>query len=202
MWGHTKQARRIVDATLVFDEKGLGEKLGIHIDSSRIDTPHSRFSNDRLWSLVKLLAEAIDNPDPSMQLFGDGIIAAISSQLFTMPDTIAHKNGGLAPWQLRRVIDYMEGYFPCRIELETLATSINLSQAHFSRAFKISTGLAPYQWQLKTRIQRAQSLLLHSNASLGEIAQATGFADTAHFGTTFRKLVGVPPGRWRWDGRR
>lgn len=110
--------------------------------------------------------------------------------------------GGLAPWQLRRVTDYMETHFPDRIELATLAAQIKLSQAHFSRAFKASTGLAPYQWQLTARIRHAQCLLAASDASLGEIAQATGFADPVHFGRTFRKLVGVAPGAWRCARKR
>lgn len=46
-------------------------------------------------------------------------------------------------------------------------------------------------------IERAQTLLATSTASLGDIAQATGFADAVHFGRTFRNLVGMPPGAWR-----
>jgi len=95
------------------------------------------------------------------------------------------------------VIDYLESHLPQRVELETLAALINLSQAHFSRAFKASTGLALYQWQLYARIRRAQTMLLYSEAPLSEIAVATGFADAVHFGRTFRKLSGLTPGIWR-----
>ena len=93
-------------------------------------------------------------------------------------------------------------HLPHRIELETLAGLVNLSQAHFSRAFKISTGLAPYQWQLDARIRRAQQLLSASDATLGEIAHAMGFADPVHFGRTFRKMIGASPGAWRSEHKR
>jgi len=202
MWGYSKSVRRVVDATLTFDFAVLGEQLSIHFETSKIDSPRPLFSNDRIWSLTRLLSEAINNPDPSMQLFGDGIIAAITSQLFASPAISEFKSGGLVPWQLRRVTEYMEENLPNRIELHTLSALINLSQAHFSRAFKKSTGMAPYQWQLDLRIRRAQSMLANSDASLGDIAQATGFADAVHFGRTFRKLVGVAPGAWRSDCRR
>jgi len=202
MWGYSKNVRRVVDATLAFDFALLGEQLSIKFETHKIESPRPLFSHDRIWSLTRLLSEAINNPDPSMQLYGDSIIAAITSQLFASPKISEFKAGGLVPWQLRRVTEYMDENFPDRIELGTLSSLINLSQAHFSRAFKKSTGMAPYQWQLDLRIRRAQSMLANSDASLGEIAQATGFADTVHFGRTFRKLVGVAPGAWRSDCRR
>ena len=202
IWGHTKNARRVVDAVLVFDTDILSERLETTLDPDRIHVPRLRFSNERIWNLVKLLSEAVHNPDPSMHLYGDGILTAVSSQLFAAPHTTPCRAGALAPWQLRRVTEYMEANFPYRIELEALATLVNLSQAHFSRAFKISTGLAPYQWQLAARIRRAQAMLVNSDSSLAEVAQATGFADTVHFGRTFRNLVGAPPGVWRSDSKR
>lgn len=202
IWGHTKNARRVVDAVLVFDLDVLSERLETTLAPDRTSAPRLRFSNDRIWNLVKLLSEAVHNPDPSMHLYGDGIITAVSSQLFAAPRITEFKTGGLAPWQLRRVIDYMEANLPHRVELETLAALVNLSQAHFSRAFKISTGLAPYQWQLDARIRRAQQLLSASEASLGEVAHATGFADPVHFGRTFRKMTGLAPGAWRTEHKR
>lgn len=202
IWGHTKYARRVVDAVLVFDLDVLSERLETTLDPDRIGVPRLRFANDRIWNLVKLLSDAVHNPDPSMHLYGDGIITAVSSQLFAAPRITEFKAGGLAPWQLRRVIDYMDANLPHRIELDTLAALVNLSQAHFSRAFKISTGLAPYQWQLDARIRRAQQLLSASDASLGEVAHATGFADPVHFGRTFRKMMGLAPGAWRTEHKR
>ena len=202
VWGYTKDARHVVDATLAFDFAQLSERLAMTLDTSLIGIPQLRFFNDRIYALVGLLAQVVDNPDPSTQLYGDGITAAIVSQLFVAPQASQSPNGMLAPWQLRRVIDYMETHLPRRVELETLAGLVDLSQAHFSRAFKASTGLAPYQWQLDARIRRAQLSLLHSDVSLSQVAQATGFADTVHFGRTFRKLAGVTPGVWRSERKR
>ena len=171
----------------------------MHIDADMTDTPQARFANDKVWSLVQLLSEAIDNADPSMQSYGDSVAA---TQIAVAPHAQPAQSGGLAPWQLRRVVDYLEAHFPRRIELATLAAQIHLSQAHFSRAFKASTGMAPYQWQLNARIRRAQRMLTESDASLADIALATGFADTVHFGRTFRKLVDVAPGAWRCECKR
>ena len=74
-------------------------------------------------------------------------------------------------------------------EVMTLRTE-GLAPSYFSHALKASTGSAPYQWQLQARIQRAQALLLFASKSLDDVAEATGFADAAHFTRMFRKLTG------------
>lgn len=204
MWGYSDDVRFVKDAMLTFDFAALGERLERKIDADAMATPRLRFSDDRIWPLVELLAEAVNDPDPSAQLYGDGLTAAIMARLLTDPAQTdpagsASDGNGLPPWKLRRVIDYLEAHLPERVDLADLAALAGLSQSHFSRAFKASTGMAPYRWQLDARIRRAQALLIDSQASLDQVAEATGFADAVHFGRTFRKLTGTAPGAWRRD---
>lgn len=105
----------------------------------------------------------------------------------------------MSPLQLKDALSFLDSQLPNRVDLATLANLAGLSPSHYCRAFKVSTGLAPYQWQLQARIERAKGLLLNTNRSLEEISEATGFADTVHFGRTFRKLTGVTPGNWRGE---
>lgn len=199
MWGHSDDARFVKDAALIFDFAALGERLATEIDADAVAVPRLRFSDDRIWPLLKLLADAVSDPDPSAQLYGDGLTAAIMAGLLAGPAESAADGNGLAPWQLRRVIDYMDARLPERVELADLAALARLSQSHFSRAFKASTGMAPYRWQLDSRIRRAQILLIDPRVSLDQVAEATGFADAVHFGRTFRKLTGATPAAWRRD---
>jgi transcriptional regulator GlxA family with amidase domain len=94
---------------------------------------------------------------------------------------------------------YLESKLPARVELATLAELAGISQSHYSRAFKASTGLAPYQWQLQARIERAKDLLLNTNGGLEDVAEATGFAGAVHLGRAFRKMTGTTPAAWRRD---
>lgn len=199
MWGYSSDVRFVKDATLTFDPAVLGEQLSAQLDDRVIATPRLRFSDERIWPLVKLLSEAVNDPDPSAQLYGDGLTAAIAARLFAHPPEPGADGKGLAPWQLRKIIEYLDAQLPKRIELVQLAALAGLSQSHFSRAFKASTGMAPYRWQLDARIRRAQALLIGTNASLDQVAEATGFADAVHFGRTFRKLTRVTPAAWRRD---
>jgi transcriptional regulator GlxA family with amidase domain len=158
-----------------------------------------RLHDERLWTLIKLLADAIDDPDPTAQLYGDSLTAAIAARLLERPKAVKGSECGLSPIQFRDAMGYLEARMPERVNLATLSGLAGLSQSHYSRAFKASTGLAPYQWQLQARVERAKTLLLDTNRSLEVIAEATGFADAVHFGRTFRKLTGATPAAWRMD---
>ena len=201
MWGFSADARFVQDATLTFDLVVASERLATGFDVDAVTVPRLRFSDDRIWTLVRLLSDAVHDPDPSAQLYGDGLTAAIAARLFANPARPAADGNGLAPWQLRRIVEYLDAHLPGRVELAHLAALVDLSQAHFSRAFKASTGMAPYRWQLDARVRRAQGLLIDTSASLDQVAEATGFADAVHFGRTFRKLTGATPAAWRRDRR-
>jgi AraC-like DNA-binding protein len=200
VWGYGDQLRFARDATLQFDADALEARLGLRVDADGLHVPRLGIADDHAWTLVQLLADVVDDPDPSTQLYGDGLVTAVCARLFAGRQNDAPRTGaGLAPWQLRRVIERLDDRLPARVELAELAELAGLSQSHFSKAFKASTGLAPYRWQLDARIRRAKALLLDSDAPLESVAEATGFADAVHFGKAFRKLVGASPGAWRTD---
>lgn len=207
VWGHGDKLRFARDATLHFDLQDLQTRLDTDFDADGVQAPRLRFADDHAWTLIRLLADVVGNPDPSTQLYGDSLVAAVGARLFTRRRGAdggdrGVDSAGLAPWQLRRVVELLNERLPHRVELSELAELTRLSQSHFSKAFKASTGLAPYRWQLDARIRRAQALLIDTDASLEHVASATGFADAVHLGRTFRKFVGAPPGAWRADRKR
>lgn len=199
VWGFSEHVLYVKDVNLVFDIPLLSDRLVLPGIGSQIEVPRVRFTDDRIWTLARLLAEAVNDPDPSAQLYGDSMTAAIAAQLFSQPKTTTEAAGRLSPRQLRDVLTHLDAHLPARVDLATLAALADLSQSHFCRAFKASTGLAPYRWQLQARIERAKTLLLVSTGSLDDVAQATGFADAVHFGRTFRNFIGATPAAWRQD---
>jgi AraC family transcriptional regulator len=89
--------------------------------------------------------------------------------------------------------------------LEGMAAVVNFSPYHFTRLFKAATGLAPYQFVIARRIERAQHLLrANSGLGLAEVAYRSGFANQSHFCLHFRRIVGVTPRRFQQNanGRR
>jgi AraC family transcriptional regulator len=108
----------------------------------------------------------------------------------------------LAQQHLRRVIDQIESLLgKSDLSVEELAAIANLSPYHFSRAFKLATGVAPHRFVLERRIQRARLHLADGNETLAGIAYATGFSSQAHFSSMFRRLTGMTPGEYRQSVR-
>lgn len=108
---------------------------------------------------------------------------------------------GLAPWQLRKVVATVEADLREDHSVAALANLVNLSKSHFSRAFRISTGLSPRQWIIQARVRLALSKLADSEESLAQVAQNCGFAEQSHFTRTFTQVTGVSPGAWRRANR-
>jgi AraC-like DNA-binding protein len=83
------------------------------------------------------------------------------------------------------------------ISVSMLSSVVGLSRSYFSHAFRRSVGLTPHAHIVRLRIERAMTLMVHTEASLSEVAQAVGFADQSHFSRAFRRLTGVTPAHWR-----
>ncbi|WP_053745643.1 helix-turn-helix transcriptional regulator [Streptomyces sp. NRRL WC-3618] len=95
--------------------------------------------------------------------------------------------------QLRELLDarLVEG-----IALGEAAGLVHAHPAHLVRAFSAAFGMAPHQYLTARRVELARRLLL-AGQSPGAVAAATGFYDQAHLTRHFKRLVGVPPGRYR-----
>jgi AraC-like DNA-binding protein len=78
-------------------------------------------------------------------------------------------SGGLARWQEERAKAYMETHLGESLAVDDVARLCGMSTPHFSRSFKITTGLPPYRWLVKRRIERAKELLRSGSNSLADI---------------------------------
>lgn len=105
--------------------------------------------------------------------------------------------GGLATWQAKRTLAYIEANLASKMEIDGLANVVALSRSHFSRAFKRSLGLSPMEYVVVRRVERAKAMISETKEPLAEVALACGFADQAHLNRRFRDVVGISPGRWR-----
>lgn len=147
---------------------------------------------DRIWSEAAM-------EDPIGHLFLDSALIALGIALLREAEQgqLSSIRGGLAPWQIKRVLEAMEEHLPGDIRLQGLADIAGLSPAHFGRAFKHSTGLSPHRWLQRRRIERAQELMARTPCTLAEVALAVGFSAQAPFTTAFRRIAGTTPGAWR-----
>jgi AraC-like DNA-binding protein len=79
------------------------------------------------------------------------------------------------------------------------ASRHGLHVGSIGRGFRKQFGITPDSFRASVRLQRAVRELSGSDASLGEIAAAAGFADQAHMSRTMRRHLGTTPGSLRSD---
>jgi AraC family transcriptional regulator len=113
------------------------------------------------------------------------------------PNVDKLKPGGLAIWQARRTLAYIEANLASKMDIDDLAAVVALSRSHFSRAFKHCVGMSPMEYVVARRVERAKVMIRGTREPLAEVALACGFADQAHLNRRFRDIMGISPGRWR-----
>jgi AraC-like DNA-binding protein len=96
---------------------------------------------------------------------------------------------------VRRARAHLAERWDERVALTDLSAAAGLSRFELVRQFRAHTGLTPHAFQLDLRIARARALLA-SGISAAEVAAACGFADQPHLTRTFKRAVGVTPGRY------
>ncbi|MEK9282984.1 AraC family transcriptional regulator [Bradyrhizobium sp. ISRA442] len=147
------------------------------------------------------LQQGLRRPDETNQLFIDHMMFALTAHVAQtyggLQRAAEPSRSGLAPWQVRRACDRLESDLGGKLTLQAIAAELGLSVSHFSRAFRISTGLPPHQWLLQQRVKAAKQLMSVRDLPLSEIAISAGFANQSHFTRVFSALVGVSPGAWR-----
>jgi AraC family transcriptional regulator len=105
--------------------------------------------------------------------------------------------GGLSPYIMHRIKDFIEASLEKSFTVDDLASIANLSSFHFSRMFGLSEGKSPHQYVLSRRIENAKHLFGEGKKPLVEIAQHCGFSSQSHLTSRFRTLTGMTPNQFR-----
>jgi AraC family transcriptional regulator len=172
---------------------------------TRIDELRCPISSGNVDSVLRNLASALlpalARPEPATRLFVEYSSRAVIGHLARTYGTSEYRpgcgQGGLAPWQERRVKDLLLADLSANPGLAELASACRLSASQFSQAFKHTVGCPPHQWLLSQRVDKAKQLILNTHQPLSDIALAMGFADQSHFCRIFSRRVKMSPAAWR-----
>jgi AraC family transcriptional regulator len=163
--------------------------------------PRLYFEDALVWETASKLKNTIESGEAKSMPYLESLSGVLAYELsYTEHDVIrapAICRGGLASWQKRAVIDYIEEHLGEQVCLLELAELARLSVHHFCRAFKQSFGIPPRQYQVHRRMEVAKSLLADRATSVTDIALTLGYAQTSSFSNAFRKTTGWTPTVYR-----
>ena len=95
-------------------------------------------------------------------------------------------------------VDYINKNYAQELPLETIAKNAYVSVSQLCRLFRRYCSTTVTKYIVAKRISVAKKLLSEGK-SVTEAAFLSGFNDYAHFIRTFKKIVGIPPGKYRMD---
>ena len=162
--------------------------------------------------LVEALLADVARPQPG-RIYRESLLVVLAHQLVAshsnfqnltdtppLPVDRATAKGGLAAWQLQRVIELMRRRLVDDLMLGDLVAVTGLSRSHFFRAFRCSTGRTPYAFLTDLRVQQAAEALATTGRSVTEISAAVGL-DAAQLAHAFRRRLGISPNSYRRQRR-
>lgn len=134
-------------------------------------------------------------------IYGESLGLALSACLIAShsnrPTSVSSVRGGMSPQKLNRVIEFINENLATDLRLSELGEVAGLSQYRFSHNFKQSTGLAPHQYIIRARIDRARQLLRYTQTSITTISHELGFGSSGRFSIQFRRATGLTPSSYR-----
>ena len=95
--------------------------------------------------------------------------------------------------------DIERGAFDADYSVEAVLKKLPLNYDYLRKLFKKETGLTPHEYLTSIRMERAGKILLsgmsnrYSALTIGQIAEACGYAEPLYFSRVFKKYFGVSP---------
>lgn len=190
--------------------------LSIHYDNSFVEKLNEEFSSYLGLSLMpklcfeheviqqaaRCIANEVSYKCVTSSLIAESYATAIILEIFRYSSAAAQSvKGGLSPTCLSKVLRKIELDNTKLISIDELAEEAGLSTSHFIRAFKQSTGYAPYSYVSNCRLEHAKSLLKLTSMSMTEIALECGYSSPSHFSNAFRQKMGTTPTKYRFSNR-
>jgi AraC family transcriptional regulator len=98
---------------------------------------------------------------------------------------------------MQQALEFIDAHLGERLTLVKIADEAKLSSYHFAHVFKRLLGIAPHQYVVHRRLERAKEFLLWTDLPIVEIAAKLGFASQSHFSEAFHRETGVTPLTYR-----
>ncbi|MBV6627994.1 MAG: helix-turn-helix transcriptional regulator [Rivularia sp. (in: Bacteria)] len=138
------------------------------------------------------------------KFYAESMATALSIHLLSRYSShqpqIKKYSGGLSDYKLKEVTDYIQENLDKKLTQAELSSIVCMSPHYFATLFKQSMGITPYEYVMKSRIEKAKQLLLKRDLTIVEICSEVGFQNQSHFTRVFRQYTKTTPKRFRDEG--
>ena len=121
----------------------------------------------------------------------------LNKQLPAREEEEEEQNQNAGSFIVNQALSFMEKNYAQKLTLQAVADCCYVSQWHLSKLLNRYAEKSFYDILNAIRIQKAKELLADPKLKIGEIGEMVGYADTAHFARTFKKLEGMSANEYR-----
>ncbi|MDP5147775.1 AraC family transcriptional regulator [Shewanella sp. ULN5] len=146
-------------------------------------------------SVFRLL-QALQSPLEA-KVMGEALVLELLYRLLDSPNAAPLYALSLSHTRLSRVekaLSYIHRHYGESVEVDTLASLVNMSPSAFHRCFKEVTSSSPIQYLKKIRLTRAKELLQAQRLKVKDVATQVGYESSAQFSREFKRYFDQSPG--------
>ncbi|MBE8965076.1 helix-turn-helix transcriptional regulator [Nostocales cyanobacterium LEGE 12452] len=157
------------------------------------------------WGLSAAIAiqEFFYNGQTGGAFYLESVATAVLAQIIyrrsNLSERLKRPPEFLDPNLLKSALEYIRAHLSKELNLKQIAATVGFSPYHFARAFKVTTGLSPYQYVLRCRLELAQQLLQNQKRSLVQVAVEAGFGNQSHMTSVFQRMLRTTPKRYQQE---
>lgn len=217
---HTLEAERQAEQILLIPKEELLRYLDGDILKSSADWAASNLGDQRIRAIKNGLITLITQVCRASIKYGldaefaytlsdyyIGYLETLGSQeklMELMKDILLHYNtlvrDSRSPKYSRNVnrgIEYISMNLYMPVKAKEVAAHVGMEPHYYSELFKKETGMSPYEYILKKKLETARESLENTRSSITYIATSLGFCDASHFEKRFKEEFGVTPSAYR-----
>lgn len=151
----------------------------------------------QLQQIAMLLLAELKSNSILGRLYVESLTQALVIHLLrhysAITQTITLKQDNLTRTQLRQAIDYIQNHLDRDLSLAEIAGVVNISPTYFASLFKRAMDIAPHQYVIQQRVERAKLMLSRTDLAIADIALQVGFSSQSHLTQHFKRFTGMTP---------
>ncbi len=151
---------------------------------------HPNIYQNKLWMNKRVVYKSA-----SQHLETIGILKQLFSRF--LDPVQSHTISSLLKYNIQPILLYINTNLEQDISIDQLAGISCFSKDHFSKIFKSIIGMAPCEFIIRKRIEKAQFLLLTTDMTQDQIIGKTNFKSDSYFCRIFKKYTSFTPANYR-----
>nr|WP_067059655.1 AraC family transcriptional regulator [Mucilaginibacter sp. L294] len=152
--------------------------------------------NQNMINLFDQVIEIIDKEKPAYQPLVSGAAIYLLGQIYSSSKQCAFEEDEVES-MINRARSVMRANLESKICPHDIADQLHISYSRFRKIFKAYTGMAPIQYQIQLKLEKAKDELVNSSRPIKEIAYSLNFESTQYFSNLFKEKTKLTPLEFR-----